>query len=191
MSSDDNKLLVRHYIEEVINTGNVDAIEEFIGPGYVEVHEGKRYAVGVKGAKEHVLGVRQTYPDLTLTVERQIAEGEWVATGITARGTHQGLWLGLRPTGKVVTYTGVNVNRVVDGRIVEHGGAANLLEPLLGIGAAHIARSYEGKAFGSVLEAGIHRNDYAMAYETDLPIFICRKPNVSLRDIRKTEKHYL
>jgi predicted ester cyclase len=141
MSSDDNKLLVRRYIEAVINTGDVDRIEEFIGTEYVEVYEGKRYPIGVKGAKEHILGVRQTYPDLALTVERQIAEGEWVATCITARGTHQGVWLGLKPTGKVVTYTGVNINRVVDGRIVEHGGAANLLEPLLGIGAVHLARS--------------------------------------------------
>lgn len=144
MSPNDNKLLVRRYIDEVINTGNVDEIEKFIGAEYVEVHEGKRHPIGIKGAKEHILGVRRTYPDLTLTVERQIAEGEWVATCITARGTHQGLWLGLRPTGKVVTYTGVNVNRIVDGKIIEHGGAANLLEPLLGIGAIQIAGSQGG-----------------------------------------------
>ena len=141
MSSDDNKLLVRRYIEEVINTGNVGALEEFIGAEYVEVHDGKSYPIGIQGAKEHILGVRRTYPDLALTVERQIAEGEWVATCIVARGTHQGVWLGITPTGKVVTYTGVNVNRIVDGKIVEHGGAANLLGPLLGIGAITIAGS--------------------------------------------------
>lgn len=61
----------------------------------------------------------------------QIAEGEWVVTCITAQGTHQGVWLGIKPTGKVLTYTGVNVNRIVDGLITEHGGAANLLGPLL------------------------------------------------------------
>jgi predicted ester cyclase len=141
MSPDDNKLLVRRYIEEVINTGDVGALEEFIGAEYVEVHDGKRYPIGIQGAKEHILGVRRTYPDLALTVERQIAEGEWVATCITARGTHRGVWLGIKPTGKVVTYTGVNVNRIVDGKIVEHGGAANLLGPLLGIGAITIAGS--------------------------------------------------
>lgn len=141
MSSDDNKLLVRRYIEEVINTGNVGAMEEFIGAEYIEVHEGKRCQIGIQGAREHVLGVRRTYPDLALTVERQIAEGEWVATCITARGTHQGVWLGMKPTGKVVTYTGVNVNKVVDGKIVEHGGAANLLGPLLEIGAIQLTGS--------------------------------------------------
>ena len=138
MSTDENKLLVRRYIDEVINTGNVDLIEQFISPDYTEVFEGKRYSLGIKGAREHVLGVRQTYPDLKLTIEKQIAEDSWVATCIVARGTHTGVWLGMRPTAKVLTYSGVNIDRVVDGRIVEHGGAANMLSPLLEAGAVRI-----------------------------------------------------
>ena len=105
---------------------------------YAEVHDGKRYAVGIEGAAAHVLGVRQTYRDLHLSVEQQIAEGEWVATCITARGIHEGSWLGIKPTGKPVAFTGVNVDRVVEGRIVEHGGAANMLGPLLDIGAIRV-----------------------------------------------------
>jgi predicted ester cyclase len=138
MHIEKNKQIIRHYIDEIINTGNVDEIAEFISPDYVEVHEGTRHAIGIEGAKEHILGVRQTYPDLQLTVEQQIAEGEWVATCITARGTHRGSWLGIEPTGKAVAFTGVNINKVVDGKIIEHGGAANLLEPLLDIGAIRV-----------------------------------------------------
>lgn len=144
MSADENKLLVRRYYEEVLNTGNVDRLAEFISPAYVEVHNNVRHPMGLEGAKEHVLGVRRTYPDLHLTVEQQIAEGEWVVTRVTARGTHQGVWLGMRPTGKKVEMTAVNIDRVVDGRIVEHGGAANLLEPLLEIGAIRIANPVDG-----------------------------------------------
>jgi predicted ester cyclase len=70
-----------------------------------------------------------------MTIERQIAEGEWVATLITAKGTHAREWLGMAPTGKRLVFTGVNINRVVDGLIVEHGGAANMLEPFLEAGA--------------------------------------------------------
>ncbi|MGA2623288.1 MAG: ester cyclase [Bacteroidota bacterium] len=141
MSTSENKLIIQCYINEVINTGNVDNIEKYISPDYTEVYEGKRYHLGIKGAQEHILGVRQTYPDLRLTVEHQIAEGEWVATSIVACGTHRGVWLGMKPTGKLLTYSGVNVDRVIDGRIVEHGGAANMLGPLLEAGAIHVVES--------------------------------------------------
>lgn len=65
-------------------------------------------------------------------------EGEWVVTRVTMRGTHRGEWLGIKPTAKPVEVTAVNIDRVVDGRIVEHGGAANLLAPLSKSGAIKI-----------------------------------------------------
>lgn len=68
-----------------------------------------------------------------------------MATCITARGTHTGSWLGMKPTGKSVAFTGVNINKIVDGRIVEHGGAANLFEPLLEIGALQIVGNQNNK----------------------------------------------
>ncbi len=135
MSTVENKRLVRRYIEEVVNTGDVSRLAEFIAPDYVEVHNNVRHSVGLEGAREHILGVRQTYPDLHLAVEQQIAEDDWVATRYTARGTHSGSWLGIKPTGKVIEITGVNLDKIVAGHVVEHDGAANLLEPLLEIGA--------------------------------------------------------
>lgn len=135
MTVKDNKELIRKYIEEVINTGNTNEIEKFISSNYAEIIEGKRHLVGIEGAKEHLIGVRQTYPDLKLTVDKQIAEGDWVATCITARGTHKGSWLGIKPTGRQVTFTGVNIEKVENGKITEHGGAANLLIQFFEIGA--------------------------------------------------------
>ena len=143
MSIEENKLLVRRYYEEVVNTGDVDRVGEFVSPDYVEVYNNVRHPVGLEGAKEHILGVRETYPDLHLTIERQIAEGDWVVTRVTMRGTHKGVWLGMRPTGKVVEMTAVNVDKVEGGLIVEHGGAANIFEPLLEIGAIKIADPME------------------------------------------------
>ena len=135
MTIKDNKELIRKYIEEVINTGNINEIEKFISSNYAEIIEGKKHLVGIEGAKEHLMGVRQTYPDLKLTVDKQIAEGDWVATCITARGTHKGTWLGIKPTGRQVLFTGVNIEKVENGKITEHGGAANLLIQFLEIGA--------------------------------------------------------
>lgn len=138
MSVEKNKDIVRRFYEEVVNTGNIDGIEKFLSEEYTEVFDGQRDSVGLEGAKAHIIGVRQTYPDLHVSIERQITEGEWVATCITTHGTHQGEWLGIKPTGKKVTFTGVNVDRVIGGRIVEHGGAANMLGPLLEIGAVKV-----------------------------------------------------
>ena len=105
MSTEENKLLARRFYEEVVNTGNVEELANLISPDYVEVYNNTRYPIGTEGAKEHVLGGRKTYPDLHLTIEQQIAEGEWVVTRVTARGTHQGVWLGMKPTGKPVEIT--------------------------------------------------------------------------------------
>lgn len=77
------------------------------------------------------------------TRSNAIGEGEWVASCITASGTHSGEWIGIAPTGKKVTFTGVNVDRVVGGKLVEHGGAANMLGPLLEIGAIRVVGSAE------------------------------------------------
>lgn len=134
-----NKLLVRRYYEEVVSTGDVERIALFVSPDYAEVYQGTRYEIGLEGAVEHVLGVRTTYPDLVLEVDRQVAEGEWVASRLRMHGTHAGAWMGIEPTGQRIDVTAVNLDRVVDGRIVEHGGAANLLEPLLRAGAIQAA----------------------------------------------------
>ena len=143
MLTKNNKDTVRRYYEQIVNTGNIAEVEDFISEGYTEVFGGERRCVGIEGAKAHITGVRQTYPDLHLTIERQIAEDEWVVTCVTARGTHLGTWLGIKPTGKTVAFSGVNVDRVVGGRIVEHGGAANMLGPLLEIGAVKVVGSGE------------------------------------------------
>lgn len=137
------KSLVRRYYEEVVSTGAIDRIQEFIGAEYVEVHDNVAYPLGIEGAIQHVVGVRATYPDLVLRVDHQIAEGEWVATSVTMRGTQLGEWAGIRPTGKPIEVTAVNIDRVVEGRIVQHGGAANLLGPLLAVGAVVPSASTE------------------------------------------------
>jgi len=60
VSNDRAKDLVRRFYEEVVSTGAVDDIGRFVAPDYVEVHGSTRHAVGIEGAREHILGVRQT-----------------------------------------------------------------------------------------------------------------------------------
>jgi predicted ester cyclase len=142
----DNKTIVREYIEKVINTGDVSLVGAFVSPDYVEVFDNIVYHVGIEGAKDHIAGVRNTYPDLELSIEKQLAEGDWVATCYTMRGTHSGLWMNIKPTGKKIEVTGVNIDKVVNGKIVEHGGAANLFHAFLDIGAIEIVDSTVNKS---------------------------------------------
>ncbi|MBP6868208.1 MAG: ester cyclase [Bacteroidales bacterium] len=130
----DNKTIIRQYIERIENTGDVSNIREFVAEEYTEVYEGERYPIGIQGAIEHVRGVRRVFPDLHLTIENQISEGEWVVTIYSVTGTFKDEWFGMKPTGKPITFTGVNVDRIRDGKIIEHGGAANMLEPLMKAG---------------------------------------------------------
>lgn len=129
----DNKSIIRGYIEEIENTGDVSNIGKYIAEDYEEVHDGLRYKIGIKGAKAHILGVRKVFPDLKLTIENQISEGDWVATTYSVSGTFQEDWehLGIKSSGKQITFTGVNVDPLINGKIIEHGGAANLPVPLL------------------------------------------------------------
>lgn len=138
MGMESNKRITRRFYEEVVSTGAVERVPEFISPDCVEVDGHSRVASGIEGMMDHIRGVREVYPDLRIAVDRQIAEGEWVASIITARGTHEGDWIGIKPTGRPLVFTGVNVDRVVNERIVEHGGAANLLLPLLEAGAIRV-----------------------------------------------------
>jgi predicted ester cyclase len=134
MGKFENKAIIRRYIDEIENTGDVSNIREFISEDYVEVYEGERYNIGIKGAIDHVLGVRRVYPDLKVIIGNQISEGAWVATSYSVTGTFKDEWFGMKPTGNPISFTGVNVDRIKDGKIVEHGGAVNLLDPLLKAG---------------------------------------------------------
>lgn len=126
-----NKLLARRLLEEVVNTGAADRLSDFLAPEYVAPHEG---IAGINQAREHLLVFRHCYPDMAVTVEGQVAEGDIVATWFVMRGTHLGAFRGVPATGKKITLRGVNVQRIRDGRIVEHWGGSNSLEALLELG---------------------------------------------------------
>lgn len=126
-----NKLLARRFLEEVVNTGAVERLSDFLAPEYEAPLLG---ITGIDQAREHLLTFRRCYPDMVATVEGQVAEGDIVATWYVTRATHLGSFPGLPATGKAITLRAVNVQRIRDGRIVEHWGGSNSLEVLLELG---------------------------------------------------------
>jgi predicted ester cyclase len=134
MSAEENKTIVRRFLEEVVNTGNLALADRFIAP-LIHDHNAGTEPLGLEAYKRHILAVRTTYPDFQVTIEDLIAEGEKVVARVTGHGTHLGRWWGVAPTGKQVTITGINIDRIVDGKVVEHWGEADTVSALLQIEA--------------------------------------------------------
>jgi len=130
-----NKEIVRQFYELVVNTGNLDLVEEYVSDQFREVYDGITTDSGIEGAKYLVIGIRSTYKDLNIKITRQYAEGDAIISQYTMVATHAGRWRGIRPSGKQITVTGVNIDRVENGKIVEHEGTANLFEPMLATGS--------------------------------------------------------
>jgi predicted ester cyclase len=135
MSAQDNKKVVRRLIEEPW-TGNFDAIDEFVDRSYVgydpSVPEPLR---GPEGVKENVANYRSAYSDARITVDEQIAEGDIVATRWTGRGTHDGELMGISPTKKQVTVSGLTLSRLSNGKVVEEWTNWDTLGMLQQLGA--------------------------------------------------------
>lgn len=123
-----NKDLVRNFYESVATENRLELIPEFISEDCVSRSGEETVLIGPEGMKQHFLAVRSTYPDFSMQILRQYAEGDTVITEFITRGTHQGEFIGITPTGKRLGIYGVNVDRVRDGKIVEHAGAANTFE---------------------------------------------------------------
>jgi predicted ester cyclase len=134
-SSLDNERVVSQYIEQVINTGNLDAMEKFVADNVVDHYSPPDAPQGIKTFKRHLAAVLHTYGHFRLTIEDQIAEGDMVVTRVTVTGVRQNQWFGLRPSGKRITLTGINIDRVVDGKIVEHWGEADTVSAHIQMGA--------------------------------------------------------
>jgi steroid delta-isomerase-like uncharacterized protein len=115
-----NKNAVRRLFEEVWNKGNLQVTEDLFTPNYVH-HDSSTPDVGrgPEGEKKRVTLYRTAFPDLRLTVEDIIAEGETVTARWSCRGTHKGDLNGIAPTGKQFHITGVSIARFTNGKMSE------------------------------------------------------------------------
>jgi steroid delta-isomerase-like uncharacterized protein len=128
----------RRFFEEIWSQGAFDRVDELVAPDYVGYPSGPEKTVrGPQGVSEYIGRLREGVPDLTVTVEDQLADGDKVATRWTAHGTHDGELMGLDPTGRTATVTGITIHRIEDGRqIVEGWTNWDMLGLLHQLGAA-------------------------------------------------------
>jgi steroid delta-isomerase-like uncharacterized protein len=135
MSAEDNKAIVRRVYEEVINKGNLNVADETLTSDYVYRSPGSPEFRGPDGFKQLITMYRTAFPDLHLDVDDLIAEGDTVVSRWTGRGTHQGELMGIPPTGKQVTVTGVVISRFSGGKAAEDWELIDTLGMLQQLGA--------------------------------------------------------
>jgi predicted ester cyclase len=130
-SNEDNKKAVRACFEQA-SQGNFEALPSIVTPEYVVHPEGVR---GPDGLAEMVQGYRDALAGLSVTIEHQFTEGDYVATRTTIRGRHEGDLMGAPPTGRDVEFTGLTISRCRDGKIEEEWELVDVVGLLRQVGA--------------------------------------------------------
>lgn len=132
--SEENKVVVRRVMEEVINGGNLDAIDELFAQDYVDhnLPLGKSHR---EGLKEHHSMIRKAFPDWHTTGEYMSAEGGRVVYRGTNSGTHRGEFMGLSPTSKRYSVEEMHIYRIAEGKVVEHWGLVAMMRLMKQLGA--------------------------------------------------------
>ncbi|MBA7559052.1 MAG: ester cyclase [Dehalococcoidia bacterium] len=119
MSAEENKAVLRRVAEEIFNKGDLAVVDEVIASNYVYHGSGGQEYKSPEGFKQIVTMFRNAFPDLHMTVEDMVAEGDKVAHRLTIRGTHKGELMGIAPTGKQVTISAVTISRFAGGKEAE------------------------------------------------------------------------
>lgn len=122
MSTEANQALMRRAVDEIWNQGKLDVVDEVLAPDYLEHNPRVGQASGLEGYREGVRLLRHAFPALQLTIENIMAADDQVAVRYTMRGTQQGEFMGIPPTGKAIAITGMVMARIKDGKVVERAG---------------------------------------------------------------------
>jgi steroid delta-isomerase-like uncharacterized protein len=127
MSAEDNKALIRRFVEEVQSGDNIDLVDEICSPEFVNHSAPPRIPADREGIKIVTAMFRRAFPDSYFTVEDMVAEGDKVATRKTFHGTHGGEFMGIPPSGRGVSMGLIDIVRISDGRVVEHWSMGDTL----------------------------------------------------------------
>jgi steroid delta-isomerase-like uncharacterized protein len=119
MSIEENKYVVRQFVEETLNKGNVDAAGDYVAESVIELVPFSGQRPGLSGLKDVLRGMRMAFPDMHWTIEEQLAEADKVLTRFTWTGTHKAEFLGVPATGNRVSVWGMVIDRLESGKIKE------------------------------------------------------------------------
>lgn len=130
-----NKAISQRVNEEIMSQGRLEVADEILAATYLDHNAPPGFPAGVQGFKDQITMYRTAFPDLRIVVDDMIAEGDKVVTRWTAHGTHDGDLMDIAATGNQVTVTGIAIDRIVDGKIVEHWDVFDQLGMMQQLGA--------------------------------------------------------
>jgi len=131
VTAERDKAVVRRWIEEFKTGGDESVSDEVRSPRFVNHSAPPGAPTGPEAGKLAFRAMRAAFPDLHVTIEDMLAEGDRVVTRQTFAGTHRGEWLGVPATGRAVSWAVIDIVRLEDGRLIDHWAVADL-QGLLG-----------------------------------------------------------
>ena len=149
--SEENKALVRRWFEEVWNRGRAEAIEELFAEDGVArglADASGQELRGPAGFKPFFRQFRDAFPEIEVTVEDTVAEGDKVAARCSVRGAHRGDTLGFAATDRAVEFDGICIVRVRDGKIVEAWNSFDFMTMFRQLGAVEMRQPVAADAAG-------------------------------------------
>ena len=130
-----NESVVRRLLEEVVNHGSTDLLTRLVAADHVG-HDPLGDHYGPEGLRISIAEYRAAFPDLELTVDDLVTAEDKVVHRFTLRGTHAGPFMGIPPTGRVVTTSGIAIDRLAGGKVIESWVNLDALNLLRQLGAS-------------------------------------------------------
>ena len=128
----------QRYVDEFQNAHSLDALESIFAEDFVDhmASSGGLYLGGMDGLKRGYATFLNAFPDVHVTVEDMIAEGDKVVAYKTVAGTHRGTHLGIPPTGKRAQWQNIGIYRIKNGKIAEYWGLLDEMSLIRQLGAS-------------------------------------------------------
>jgi predicted ester cyclase len=143
MSTESNRELVRRYYEEVLNGRKVEILDELAVSDYDEHSPFPGQPNGLEGLKARAGALLSAFNPYVFTIRDLVAEGDTVVAHWTNVATHSGSFMGIPPTGRVLTISGIDIHRLRDGKMAEHWHVVEELQMMQQLG---LVPSPEGAA---------------------------------------------
>ena len=134
MTEEENKAIVRRTWEELFNQGKLATADELIAASFLN-HAASGSPLGPASFRQLVMFYRNAFPDVKFTIEDMLADGDKVVMRNSFSGTHEGMFMGIAPTGKHVSQEQIHIVRVANGQVIEHWAVRDDLSLMRQLGA--------------------------------------------------------